>query len=339
MSLRREQNAELDRVYHDFINYFQKKGMHMPMHPPYMKPYPCYDSDHDNDCDNYEYYHKKHHHTKPMPKPHHPHHPHYQKPTTLPFELPFYPYSYLGLKRLVEDTDEYTTKQTGRASKVLEPASTCDTNVTFPTVYTPDLITMEPRVDGGMSVEQKYYKALFSDLNKNFAPYVAQVIKSNNYVGSPINDKYFDREALAQMVSEVLQRAKSNPKLVGFITSLDPKIREIIKNLVEALVLGELFVIHRPNTKLNEGNMMNTMPYNSQNARYNNMYGDPKNSKPLGESMDKYLMPCTHNMGVMQPMDMMNHHMGMMGSMETNEPVIKNMPPSNMSSEMQNFSN
>ncbi len=330
MSLRREQNAELDRVYNDFMNYFYKKGMH----PHHMMPYPCYDIDHDNDCDNDEYYHKKHHHTKPMhkpmPKPHYPHNKLPYKPPyqTLPYELPYtilpYPYSPLGPKRVVEETDEYTVRQSERANKVLEPTAECDTNQTYPTVYTPDIMMMEPRVDNSKTVEQKYYKALFTDLNKNLAPYVAQVIKNNNYVGSPINDKYFDRESLAQLVQEVLQRAQNNPKLVGFITNLDPEVRGLMKNLVEALLLGELFVIHRPNTKLNEDNMMNIMPYNSQNARYNNMYGDPKNSKPLDEDMDEYLCePCEENKSLM----------------ENYENMVKNKPKGALFTEIQNFSN
>ncbi len=392
MSLRREQSAELDRVYNDFMDYFQKKGMHnmhKPLHPPYMMPYPCYDIDHDNDCDNDEYYHKKHHNTKPMPKPHYPHNklPYKLPYTTLPYELPYhtippyelpytilpYPYSHLGHKRIVEETEDYTVRQSERANKVLEPTKNCNPNETFPTVYTPDIMQMEPRADNSKSVEQKYYKAMFTDLNKTLQPYVTQVIKNNNYVGSPINDKYFDRESLAQIVSEVLQRAKNNPKLVSFISSLDPKVREIMKNLVEALVLGELFVIHRPNTKLNEGNMMNIMPYNSQNARYNNMYGDPKNSKPLGEDMDDYMcMPCMESKSInktmpmnqmiqpmhmnhmsqmnhmnqmnqmMQPMDMMNMN-GMMNMTEMQESmpksVVKSKPTSQMSNEMQIFSN
>ncbi len=358
MSLRREQNAELERVYNDFMNYYQKKGL-MPKHNHNLK-YPCYDQDHDGDCDNNEYHHKHKHHTKPMPKPiypphhnHHPHpihpiypiHPHHPMPyeppmyelpyTILPFPLyPNIPYSPLNQKRVIEDNSEYTIRQSERATKVLEPAKVCDPNETFPVVYTPDILNATPRVDNSKTVEQKYYKAMFSDISKTLQPYVDQVIKNNNYEGSPINDKYFDRESLAQLVQEVLDRAKNNPKLVSYIQNLDPKVREIMKNLVEALVLGDLFVVHRPNTKLNESNMMNIMPYNSQNARYNNIYGDPKNSKPLDENMDNYLCePCMQgntngNMNVMpKPL------------MENYENKVQNKSRNPLFNETQNFSN
>ncbi len=332
MSLRREQNAELERVYNDFMNYYHKHGL-KPKHYPEMI-YPCYDYDHDGDCDNDEYYHKKHHH-KPMPKPmpHHPHHPHKFPYNILPYPLyPNVPYSPLYKKRVLEDNPEYTEREIERSSKVLEPTAICNTNQTYPIVYTPDIMKDTPRVDNSKTVEQKYYKAMFSDISKTLQPYVAQVIKNNNYVGSPINDKYFDRESLAQLVQEVLDRAKNNPKLISFIQNLDPKVREIMKNLVEALVLGELFVIHRPNTKLNEDNMMNVVPYNSQNARYNNMYGDPKNSKPLGENMDNYLCePCEElkpNMKPKMPMKIMHEMMYEMMpdmNMDMNSEMNKNM--------------
>ncbi len=349
MSLRREQNAELERVYNDFMNYYQKKVM-QPKHnkKPMILPYPCYDKDWDD-----EYYHKKHHHKEHMEMPmkmpmHHPYHnmPHHTLPYeppyhTLPYEFPYtilpyptypkVPYSQLNQKRVLDDTSEYTIRQSERASKVLEPAAVCDKNETFPMVYTPEIT----RLDNSKTVEQKYYKALFSNLSKSLQPYVSQVIKNNNYIGSPINDKYFDRETLAQLVQEVLDRAKNNPQLIKFIQNLDPEVREIMKNLVEALVLGELFVIHRPNTNLNEENMINTMPYNSQNARYNNMYGDPKNSKPLDENMDNYLCePCNEMKNVANPKNLDNKSM-----METYENKVSYKSKSPLFGEIQSFSN
>ncbi len=108
-----------------------------------------------------------------------------------------------------------------------------------------------------MLKDENYYKALFTHINKMGMPYVEQVIKNNNSEGRPINDTYFDRESLAQIVDEVSQRAKANKQLAEFINDVDPKVRQLIKNIAQALVLGELFVVHRPNTKLNEGNMIN----------------------------------------------------------------------------------
>ncbi len=249
MSIRREQQADLEAIFYDFMEYYKYKNSkpywHNPLYPQH--PYDCYDKT--GDCHKHKNIpdHHGYKQTKPMPKP--------------PYDIPYttLPYYFITPFR----ADEYTLDP--RATKVLTPTANCDTNETFPTVYTPnpeayETMDIVSRIDMEQTTEQKYYKALFNDLNKALMPYIEQVIIENNYEGSPINDKYFDRETLAQFVSDVLEKAKDDPKLVAYIEDLDPKVRELMKNMVQSLLLGELFVVHRPNTKLNTNNMT-TSPY------------------------------------------------------------------------------
>ncbi len=260
MSLRREQQAELEKIFYDFMDYYKyKNNKYYWYNPPYPM-YPCdyydkygncYKHDHKHMHDHKEDHKDDYHQTKPMPKP-----------PKMPYQT--LPYYFITPFR----ADEYTLDP--RATKLLTPATSCDKNETFPTVYTPnteayETMDMSSRVDMNQT-EQAYYKALFDDLNKALMPYVEQVIKNNNYEGSPINDKYFDKESLSQLISEVLMKAKDNPKLVTFIEDLDPKVKELMRNIVQALLLGELFVVHRPNTDLNEGNMT-PMPYMGESPR------------------------------------------------------------------------
>ncbi len=256
MSLRREQQAELEKVFYDFMEYYKYKNNKYNWYNPHHPMHPCDYYDKYGNCYHIDKDEHPHHHkndfqqTKPMPKP--PKMPY----TTLPyyFITPF-------------RADEYTLDP--RATQILTPATVCDKNETFPTTYTPtyETMNMTTRVDMNQS-EQAYYKALFDDLNKALMPIVEQVIKNNNFEGSPINDKYFDKESLSQLISEVLMKAKDNPELVNFVEDLDPKVRELMRNIVQALLLGELFVVHRPNTNLNEQNMT-PMPYTGESPRLN----------------------------------------------------------------------
>ncbi len=241
MSLRREQQAELERIFYDFMDYYKYKAPH------YKVPY----------------------HT-----------------------LPFY---FLTPYR----SEEYTLDP--RATKMLKPATTCDINETFPVVYTPNPEAYDDNRVDKEQTEQMYYKALFDNLNKALLPYVEDVIKDNDYEGSPINDKYFSKESLAQLVSQILDKAKENPALVDFVNDLDPKVRELMKNIVQALLLGELFIVHRPNTNLNDKNLT-TMPYDSTTTRYSN---HQQHNKPniytkdsidtLNTPVDNIIKTKTHN--------------------------------------------
>ncbi len=258
MSLRREQQAELEKIFYDFMEYYKYKNNKYYWYNPPNPMHPCDYYDKYGNC----YHHDKHkhqhdhnhkddfHQTKPLPKP--PKMPY----TTLPyyFITPF-------------RADEYTLDP--RATKILTPATVCDKNETFPITYTPTYETMDmtARVDMNQT-EQAYYKALFDGLNKALMPFVEQVIKNNNFEGSPINDKYFDKETLSQLISEVITKAKDNPSLAIFLEDLDPKVRELMRNIVQSLLLGELFVVHRPNTDLNELNMT-PMPYMGESPRIN----------------------------------------------------------------------
>ncbi len=250
MSLRREQEADLERIFYDFMEYYKYKNKNYYWYTPPYPNYPPMDchKHKDMDCKKHKHIHDKMHPEKP------------------PYNMPFttLPYYFITPFR----ADEYTLDP--RATKVLTPATVCNENETFPTIFAPnpeayEMMDMEMRVDYDQT-EASYYKALFTDLNTTLMPYVEQVVKSNNYVGSPINDKYFDRETLAQLVTEVLTKAKENPKLVDYVMDLDPKVRELMRNIIQALLLGELFVVYRPNTELSDKNVT-SMPYEGESPR------------------------------------------------------------------------
>lgn len=326
MSLRREKNADLEKIFYDFMNYYKYKNLY---EYDYNYHHNGGGNNHHNGGGNNHHNGGGNNHNNGGGNNHHNgggdnhhngggdnhhngggnNHHNGSGSNNKPIPMPFY---FLPPYRTDEYTDEYTQGYTAdsRASKVMMPAKVCNVNETFPTVYTPNTNHTQGRVDNNTQTEAMYYKALFANLNKNLMPYVENVIKQNSYVGSPINDKYFDKETLAQLVSDVLEKAKDNPELVAYILDLDPKVKELMKNIVEALILGELFLIYRPNNKLNtdnmtskdnmnsmnntntEGNMSNTTSMGTTTGRYNNMYGDPKNSKPLDENMDMYLNDC-----------------------------------------------
>ncbi len=282
MSLRREQQAELERIFYDFMEYYKyKNNTYYWYNPPYQQM-PCDCNKKPGDCNIHKHKHNHHDYkqTKPMPKP--------------PYDMPYttLPYYFITPFR----SDEYTLDP--RATKIMTPTTNCDKNETFPTIYTPnteayETMDLSSRVDMEQTTEQKYYKALFQDLNNMLMPYVEQVIKENNYEGSPINDKYFDRESLAQLVAEVLKKAKGDPKLVSYVNDLDPKVRELMKNIVQALLLGELFVVHRPNTKLNTQNLI-TPPYTTVPSRLESSFDTKIN-------MDDYIKECDCQHSIKEP--------------------------------------
>ncbi len=241
MSLKYEKQSELEKIFYDFMNYYKYKNSywHKPQHPHY-KHCNC-------NCK--------------MPHNHH----------KVPYST--LPYYFMTPYNQKEDYD-VPYYEDGRSTKVLTPANNCDINETYPIVYTPNPEAYEDMnnvIRKNMDPEESevlYYKAMFNNLNKSFTPYVEQIIKNNDYPGSPINDKYFTREYLQQLISDILEISKENPKLVNYIEDLDPKVKELVRSMVEALLLGELFLVHRPMTELNDKNLT-PMPYNTPSPRVN----------------------------------------------------------------------
>lgn len=111
-------------------------------------------------------------------------------------------------------------------------------------------------------------KALYSDINKLISKYVEKIIDEYEYINSPIYDeKGIDRETLAQIVDNVIRLAEEEMDEAQEI-SLEMQEaylwsrRNMFKNLIQAIVLNEIFAVRRPNYRRIKGNYM----YN--NGRY-----------------------------------------------------------------------
>lgn len=250
MNLRAETDLELERIFFDFMNFYKYINGGAPFF-------------YFHDFANPPMHHYKHNHNHNYK---HNHNQNYQPYNTLPY--------------IFAPNREYNT----RVTEVLEPATICNDNETFPVVYTPtpdmnnytnaptNMMPPNSRVDYNQT-EQTYYKALLDGLSNTLIPFIEHVIKNNNYTGSPINDKYLDKESLGQLVSEVINSAKQNNQIYALANSEDPNVRELLKNIVKVLLLGELFIVHRPNTMLNENNMTN-INQQPEEQRHNNFYGN-----------------------------------------------------------------
>lgn len=96
-------------------------------------------------------------------------------------------------------------------------------------------------------------KALYSDINKLISKYVEKIIDKYEYMDSPIYDENgIDRETLAQIVDSVIRAAEEDMDDAQEI-SLEVQQenlwsrRNMFKNLIEAIVLAEIFAVRRPN--------------------------------------------------------------------------------------------
>lgn len=103
-------------------------------------------------------------------------------------------------------------------------------------------------------------KALYSDINKLINKYVEKVIDEYEYMDSPIYDENgIDRETLAQIVDSVIRSAEEEMDDAQEI-SLEVQQenlwnrRNMFKNLIEAIVLAEIFAVRRPNYRRVRGN-------------------------------------------------------------------------------------
>lgn len=103
-------------------------------------------------------------------------------------------------------------------------------------------------------------KALYSDINKLINKYVEKIIDEYEYIDSPIYDEGgIDRETLAQIVDRVIRLAEEEMDDAQEI-SLEMQQenlwsrRNMFKNLIEAIVLSEIFAVRRPNYRRVMGN-------------------------------------------------------------------------------------
>lgn len=103
-------------------------------------------------------------------------------------------------------------------------------------------------------------KALYSDINKLINKYVEKIIDEYEYMDSPIYDENgIDRETLAQIVDSVIRSAEEEMDDAQEI-SLEVQQenlwnrRNMFKNLIESVVLNEIFAVRRPNYRRVRGN-------------------------------------------------------------------------------------
>lgn len=111
-------------------------------------------------------------------------------------------------------------------------------------------------------------KSLYSDINKLLRKFVEKIIDGYEYIDSPIYDEQgIDRETLAQIVDKVINLAEEEMDDAQEISLEMQEVylwsrRNMFKNLIEAIVLNEIFAVRRPNYRRIRGNYV----YN--NGRY-----------------------------------------------------------------------
>lgn len=116
--------------------------------------------------------------------------------------------------------------------------------------------------------DMEIMKALYSDINKLINKYVEKTIDEYEYIDSPIYDERgIDRETLAQIVDNVLMRANEEMDDTQEIELETQQMnmlnrRNMFRNLIEAIVLSELFAVRRPKFRRVRGN------YVFMNGRY-----------------------------------------------------------------------
>ncbi len=103
--------------------------------------------------------------------------------------------------------------------------------------------------------EAALMKALYGEINSIFNSYVMRIIDNYEYMDSPIySADSIDRETLAQIVDGVIRLAEEEKDEAEEITLEDgceePWSRlRLLKNVIEAIVLSEIFSVRRPNYK------------------------------------------------------------------------------------------
>ena len=96
-------------------------------------------------------------------------------------------------------------------------------------------------------------KALYYDMNSILNKYVEQAVEEYEYMSSPIySEDGIDRETLSQIVNKNVNLAQKDIDEVEEIV-LSEELYEIwgkknmFKNMIEAIVLNEIFAVRRPN--------------------------------------------------------------------------------------------
>lgn len=102
--------------------------------------------------------------------------------------------------------------------------------------------------------EQELMRMLYSELNTTLYPFVLEVLNEYEFIGSPMyNTIGIDKETLSQMVDRVINLAEESLDEIGEVKNgREPYSKtwnkwEFLRNLIESLLLNDIFSIRRPN--------------------------------------------------------------------------------------------
>ena len=99
--------------------------------------------------------------------------------------------------------------------------------------------------------ELDYAHHLMSDISASLMPHVIEAVNEQEFSGSPIFEGYLYRERLHQMVEDALRRAQAANTDVAAIMRSSCECqswqrRQLLRAVVESLLIGELFFRRRP---------------------------------------------------------------------------------------------
>ena len=124
-------------------------------------------------------------------------------------------------------------------------------------------------------------RQLYSSISQAIYPIVVEVLNEYEYDGSPVYSYEIDRETIAQLVDRVISRGNEilddvqetildeNNNFESY--SMDWNRENLLKSIVESLLLNEIFIIRRPYYRQVRNNYRNNYN-NSVNPYPSNMY-------------------------------------------------------------------
>lgn len=113
----------------------------------------------------------------------------------------------------------------------------------------------KPRSTAESKSDIALMKALYSDINSLVNSYVMRIMDNYEYMESPIYcEEGIDRETLAQIVDGVIRLAEEETDEAEEIALEDGSEERwsrcsLLKNMIEAITLSEIFSVRRPNYK------------------------------------------------------------------------------------------
>lgn len=97
-----------------------------------------------------------------------------------------------------------------------------------------------------MSKEYEYAKLLYSQKAKIILPYVSLVLNEYEYDGSPVYERYVDKQTVFVMATKVYEMLKNDDNFKDIIEKNDDNTRVYLYSMIEAVLLNELFMNRRP---------------------------------------------------------------------------------------------